>query len=169
MSPTLSPKSPAMRRRSLLVATLAGALRPAVANAATAATALPHPTSMPDEAAAAARRGQALVLLVSLPGCPYCEQVRRLYLLPLNEANGRGVVQIDVDADVPLIDFDRVTRTDAAFARARRATFTPTVLFMDPVGVEVAERLIGAGNPDYYGGYLDQRLEAARRAVQSRR
>ena len=33
------------------------------------------------------------------------------------------------------------------------------------LGVEVAERLVGGMLPDFYGAYLDQRLETARKAV----
>ncbi|MGH6627004.1 MAG: hypothetical protein ACRECD_10775 [Burkholderiaceae bacterium] len=40
-------------------------------------SALPVPASLADAGRAAAARGEPLVILVSLPGCPYCELVRR--------------------------------------------------------------------------------------------
>jgi hypothetical protein len=147
------------RRRCLaLVAAL-----PAVARAQE--TALPRPASLPGEAQAASRRGEPLVLLVSLPGCPYCERIRRGYLTPLSRESGGGVVQIDLGSAQPLVDFDDATRTHDTVARARQATFTPTVLFLGPRGDEIAERLVGAGVPDFYGAYFEQRLVTARKAV----
>ncbi|MES2102158.1 MAG: thioredoxin fold domain-containing protein [Pseudomonadota bacterium] len=131
-------------------------------------TALPRPASLPAEAQAAAARGAPLVLLVSLPGCPYCERIRRGYLTPLAREHGRGVVQIDLGSTQPLVDFDGATRTHDAFARARNATFTPTVLFLGPRGAEIAERLVGAGVPDFYGAYFEQRLDTARQALSGR-
>ena len=147
------------RRQWLAIA----AALPAVARAQE--TALPRPASLPAEAQAAAQRGEALVLLVSLPGCPYCERIRRGYLTPLARESGGGVVQIDLGSTQPLTDFDAATRTHDAVARARGATFTPTVLFLGPRGDEIAERLVGAGVPDFYGAYFEQRLATARKAL----
>jgi thioredoxin-related protein len=128
-------------------------------------TALPRPASLPAEAQAAAARGEPLIVLVSLPGCPYCERIRRTHLAPLALAAGGGVVQIDLGSDRTLVDFDGATRNHDAVARARDARFTPTVLFLGPRGDELAERLVGAGVPDFYGAYLDQRIVTARNAL----
>jgi hypothetical protein len=49
-------------------------------------------------------RGEPLVLLVSLPGCPYCELVRRNYLLPARKEAGLQAWQLNVaDASTPLV------------------------------------------------------------------
>ena len=152
--------SPRLTRRRWL--TLVAAL-PAAARAQE--TALPRPASLPAEATAAAKRGEPLVLLVSLPGCPYCERIRRDHLSPLLRESGGGVVQIDLGSTRPLTDFDGATRTHDAFARTRQATFTPTVLFLGPRGDEIAERLVGAGVPDFYGAYFEQRLVTARKVL----
>lgn len=125
---------------------------------------MPRPASLPDDARAAAQRGEPLVLLVSLPGCPYCERLRRSHLAPLQRDTG-GVVQIDLHSALPLIDFDGAVRTHDAVARARHADVAPTVLFLGPRGEEVSERLVGAGVADFYGAYLEQRLTTARRAL----
>lgn len=128
-------------------------------------TALPCPASLPAEAQAAARRGEPLVLLVSLPGCPYCEAMRRSHLTPLSRDLEGGVMQIDLGSSRSLTDFDGATRTHDAVARARHASFTPTVLFLGPQGDELAEQLVGAGVPDFYGAYFEQRLASARQAL----
>ena len=65
-------------------------------------SALPIPDSLPDVAAAAERQGEPLVLLISLRGCPYCELVRRNYLLPAR-ANGLPVWPSAVRVIMPII------------------------------------------------------------------
>ena len=155
--------NPLTRRR-----VLAGAVVALAGAGARAESALPRPASLPDAAAAAAARGEPLVLLASLPGCPYCERIRRSHLLPLEKEHPGGVVQIDVGSRAPLLDFDGTTKTHDAIADALQARFTPTVMFLGPNGDEVAERLVGAGIPDFYGALLEQRLDAARAALRRR-
>ena len=128
-------------------------------------TALPRPASLPAEAQAAARRGAPLVVLVSLAGCPYCERLRREHLTPMLRESSGGVVQIDLGRTQALIDFDGRARSHDAVARTRQALFTPTVLLLGPRGDELAERLVGAGVPDFYGAYLEQRIVTARRSL----
>lgn len=151
------------RRRMLALAAVA-----LPGSGARAESALPRPASLPAAAAAAAARGEPLVLLASLPGCPYCERIRRSHLLPLEEDLHGGVMQIDVGSRASLVDFDGATRTHDAVADRLDARFTPTVMFLGPRGDELAERLVGAGIPDFYGALLDQRLDAARAVLRRR-
>ena len=128
-------------------------------------TALPIPDSLPEAAAAAQRQGEPVVLLISLRGCPYCELVRRNYLLPAR-ANGLPVWQINMqDKQRPLIGFDGQVSHAAAVIALARIRLAPTVLFLNARGQEVAERLIGIASVDFYGAYLDERLATARQAV----
>jgi len=48
------------------------------------------------------------------------------------------------------------------------ARFAPTVLFFDTNGKELAERLRGVAVPDFYGAYLEDRLESSARALAKR-
>ena len=68
---------------------------------------LPVPVSLPQAAQAAAAKGEPLVLLISLPGCPFCEQVRRSYLIPAAQEAGAQVWQLNItDRRTPLTAFD---------------------------------------------------------------
>jgi thioredoxin-related protein len=126
---------------------------------------LPVPTSLPEVARQAAKQGGPLVLLISLPGCPYCELVRRNYLLPARNESGLEAWQLHIsDNSAPLIGFDAKATTAAAWTKTWKATFTPTVLFLGPEGQKLAEPLVGVAVPDFYGAYLDERLEMARTA-----
>jgi hypothetical protein len=72
-------------------------------------------------------------------------------------------IQIDVrDRTSNLQGFAGENTTPADQARLWKARFAPTVMFFGPKGEELAERLIGVAVPDFYGEYLDARLEEAR-------
>ena len=129
-------------------------------------TALPVPTSLPQALLAAKAKGEPLVMLISLPGCVYCELVRRSYLLPARRDTELQAWQLDVsNKTTPLIGVDGKPTTAALQAKAWKATFTPTVLFLGSQGQELAERLVGIAVPDFYGAYLEQRLTTARKAM----
>lgn len=152
------------RRREFSRALMAGALLPAVARAKDSA--LPVPESLPAASDAAVRLGEPLVLLVTLPGCPFCELVRRSYLLPARRDAGLQAWQLDVtNRTTTLTGFDGKATTAALQTRAWKASFTPTVLFLGARGQELAERLVGIAVPDFYGAYLEDRLATARKLL----
>lgn len=125
---------------------------------------LPAAHSLPEELAAALRRGQPLVVMASLDGCPHCRIVREQHLLPLH-AQGLPVVQVDWRSARALRDFNGTMTTHDQMIRRWGVSVAPTLLFFGPGGREVAERMAGSYLPDFYGAYLDGRLEIARRAV----
>ena len=129
-------------------------------------TALPVPKTLPTAALLAKTKGEPMVVLISLPGCVYCELVRRSYLLPARLNDGLQAWQLNVNDNVtPLIGFDGALTTAAQQSKAWKATFTPTVLFIGSQGQELAERLVGIAVPDFYGAYLEQRLATARKSL----
>lgn len=131
--------------------------------AAPAPTALPSPASLRGAAQAAAARGEPLVVMTTLAGCPYCELVRNHHLLPMLRQGQVHAIQLDTrDRSSNLQGFDGSMTTPADQTGAWKARFTPTVLFLGPDGKELAERLVGIAVPDFYGEYLDERLRQAR-------
>lgn len=127
---------------------------------------LPTPTSLRGAGQAAAAKGEPLVVMTSLEGCPYCAIVRGHYLLPMRREGKVHAVELDVmDRKGNLQGFDGQMTTPAEQARAWKARFTPTVLFFGPDGRELAERLVGVAVPDFYGEYLEARLAEARRKL----
>jgi hypothetical protein len=125
---------------------------------------LPTTDALPVALAKALQVKQPLVVMVSLPGCPFCKVVRENYLQPLR-ATGLQVVQIDMRDNRTLVDFDGSSLTQDAWVRKQGIKLAPTVLFFGAQGREVATRLKGAYLSDFYGAYLDEQLAAARHAV----
>ena len=126
---------------------------------------LPMPQSLPEELSGALQRGEPLVVMVSLHGCPFCKVVRESYLWPLREA-GVPVVQIDMREGRRLIGWDARPISHDAWVRQHGVRIAPTVLFFGPDAQEVAPRLKGAYLPDFYNAYLEDNLASARRVVQ---
>ena len=133
------------------------------ASAAHGALALPTPASLRAAAQAASRQGEPLVVMTTLVGCPYCDLVRQHHLLPLSRAGQVVAVQLDVrDRRSRLQGFAGESTTPAEQVAQWKARFAPTVLFFGPQGQELAERLVGVAVPDFYGEYLEARLQQAR-------
>jgi len=126
-------------------------------------TALPSPASLRAAAQAAAAKGEPLVLMTTVAGCPFCNLVRNHHLLPMLRAGQVQAVQLDIrDRRSNLQGFSGNTTTPAEQATVWKARFAPTVLFFGPQGQELAERLVGVAVPDFYGEYLEARLAEAR-------
>jgi thioredoxin-related protein len=126
---------------------------------------LPVPNSLPDELAAALKKRSPLLVMVSLPGCPFCKIARTNYLLPLQRQSGLAIVQIDMRNRQMVIGLDGVSQTQDQITRNWGVKIAPTVLFFGAGGAEVAERLVGGYIPDFYGYYLDERVRVAKSMV----
>ena len=160
----------ALRRRRLLQAALAlpATVGWPVAARAAADTPLPIAQSLQAELTRSGRQGKALVVLVSLPRCPFCQFVRHFHLAPLARETGQPVVQVDMQGGLALADAQGQPSTHGAVVKAWGVKAAPTVLFLGPDGRELAPRLVGASIPDFYGAYLEERLQAANRAAGGR-
>ena len=126
---------------------------------------LPPAVSLADELALALAAGSPLVVMVSLEGCPFCKIVRESFLVPMRREQRLPVVQVDMRSQRSVKNFNATATTHEALIAAWRIEIAPTVLFLGAQGVEVAQRLVGGYIPDFYGAYLEQRLESGRRAV----
>ncbi|MHA7600845.1 thioredoxin domain-containing protein [Alicycliphilus sp. T452] len=155
--------SPAWRRREWM---LGAGLACALPGAFAADRDLPAPSSLADELAGALAQREPLVVMASLAGCPFCRVVREHYLLPAWRG-GMAVVQIDLRDPRPVRDWEGRATTQGALLKALGVSMAPTVMFFGRGGREVAQRLSGSYIPDFYGAYLDQRMEQARAAVRA--
>jgi thioredoxin-related protein len=126
---------------------------------------LPLSNSLADELALALQKKEPLVVMVSMHGCPFCKVARENYLGPLREQQGLPVAQIDMRSPQAMRDFKGKNTTHDAVSRAWNIRIAPTVLFFGRDGRELAERLVGGYIPDFYGAYLDERLQQARAAL----
>lgn len=129
-----------------------------------AAATLPAAQSLPDELARALQKKQALIVMVSLEGCGFCHRARQSHLSPMQRA-GTPIVQVDMRKPRPVLDFAGQLTTHDQLTRLWKISIAPTLLFIGPGGKEVAERMEGTYQPDFYGPYLDDRIAQGRMAL----
>ena len=129
---------------------------------------LPLPASLLAAAHAARTRREPLIVMVTLKGCAFCDIVRNNYLGPMYRKGEVYAVQVNMlDRKSTLQDLRGQTTTPYEQARAWRARIAPTVLFLDYDGREIAERLEGMNLADFYGAYLQERIDEARKKVRA--
>ena len=110
-------------------------------------------------------RGLPILLLVSRSDCGYCEKLVDEVIGPMvksGEYRDRILIrELMSDAVEPVRDFSGRWMPADAVAGRYRASLTPTVLFLDPEGRELAPRIRGINTVDLYGFYLDRSIERA--------
>ena len=162
--PTLFLASRLRRRDWFLQVGVSLAATPVWAQLARFAATLPAAQSLPDELARALQNKQPLIVMVSLDGCVFCRQARQSHLSPMARA-GTTIVQVDMRNNQPVLDFAGKLTTHDELTRRWKVSITPTLLFFGPGGKEVAERMEGAYQPDFYGPYLEDRLTQSRQRL----
>lgn len=87
-------------------------------------------TSLTRHSAMAKRTGRPLVVMTSLPGCPYCDLVRDHYLSPMALANEVVAVQLNITDNTAMVeDFDGQARSAKTIAKRWDARFAHLVIF----------------------------------------
>lgn len=132
--------------------------------AAQAAGSLIHAKNFQADAQTAAKRRVPIMVLFSTPSCPYCEQVKREYLVPMHQDRAyrdRVIIrEVTVNATTPLTGFDGTPTTEGAFAAANKVFMVPTVMVFDTRGAATSEAIVGLLIPDFYFGYLEAAIDA---------
>lgn len=151
-------------RRSLLILLLAVSLisGPAGADAVTMIAV----ADLREEARLARAGNLILVVEFSSEYCGFCRKLEELFLLPMQrnaEYNARVLIRyISLDAYETLIDFDGRSMSTGEFAERYDVSLTPTLLFLNADGIEMSEKLVGIWSEDFYGGFIDNRIDEAR-------
>ena len=113
-----------------------------------------------------------LVLMFSLPDCPYCKVVRTNYLEPMlreGTAAERPVIrELQINSRKSLTDFDGSLTTQSALAKRYQVRMAPTLVFVDAAGQMLAAPIVG-GEHGFYTAYLDRAFaEAAKNSAAGR-
>jgi thioredoxin-related protein len=130
---------------------------------------LPFPTDMRQAADQANARGEPLVLMASLPGCPWCELLRRNYLTPLRREGVAAFEFMVNERSQRIADFKGLPITPAEWSEAMKVKITPTLFFFNAQGHEIAPRIEGVASADFIGAMLDERLATAREKIKPAR
>jgi thioredoxin-related protein len=121
-----------------------------------------------------ALRDKKLILIyLSATHCFYCETLKKEIISPLlvgglykDAILLRNVV---FDSDAPVRNFEGESQSPDAFMMSHfsGAGLTPTLLFVNGQGDEIAERIVGYNNFEFYSYELEQRINTALKALGS--
>ena len=113
----------------------------------------------------ALERGLPILLEFSAVNCAYCRQLEREFLIPMLISGEYGdkviIRRLLLDTGAHVTDFDGDYRAATAIAGRYKAWVTPTMVFIDGNGNELAERITGINTPELFGGYLDACIDTA--------
>lgn len=113
-----------------------------------------------------------LLLEFSAVSCDYCRLLETEVLNPtlLNKDYDSRVLmrKLMIDRPARIKGFDGEKISAEQLATKYRVHVTPTLLFVDASGSELADRMVGVTTLDFYGGYLDIALDNAQQKLRSR-
>jgi len=126
---------------------------------------VPVATSLRAAGEAAAGRQLPILLVFSAFECPYCETLEEEFLRPMlisGEYTDKIIIRkLLLDQGAYVTDFSGNVVAVDSLASRYGVFVTPTLLFLDTRGNELAERMIGINTLEMYGGYLDECIDTA--------
>ena len=97
--------------------------------------------------------------------CPYCYQLESDFLIPMQisgDYEDRAVIRkIEIGYGSSVRDFDGSWVDADEIADRYNVSVTPTLVFIDSKGSQLARKQVGLTTPDYFGGYLDESIATA--------
>ena len=139
----------------------------AIAGSATAdSVGMIQATDLRDEARTVRENNLVLVLEFSSEYCAFCRKLEDLFLVPMQrnaEYDAKILIRsVSLDSYETVVDFDGRSLSTTEFASRYEVSLTPTLLFLNAVGKELSEKLVGIWSEDFYGGFIDSRIDEAR-------
>ena len=127
---------------------------------------------MQQEGVQAQAENKPLVLMFSLPDCPYCKVVRTNYLEPMlregKAADRPFIRELEITSAKSLTDFDGSRTTQSALAKRYGVRMAPTLVFVDAAGQLLAAPIVG-GEHGFYLAYLERAFAEAAKNSAARR
>ena len=130
-----------------------------------AAVQVPVATDLQRDGAHALEQHLPILLAFSADECSYCEMLEEDFLEPMllsGDYRDKIIIRkLILDNGSSVIDFNGKAIDATRLSNHYRVFVTPTILFVDANGKELAERMVGINTPELYGGYLDVCIETA--------
>jgi len=147
----------------VLVCALAWLMQPTLSAAAAPEVIEIH--DLEADARTAGARSLPILLAFTSSTCGYCGQLEEWFLKPMlisGDYDDKVLIRkVRIDNDGVLVDFDGGRIDGGRLASRYQVTVVPTVLFLDPQGRELTDRMVGINTLEFYGGYLDQNIDTA--------
>lgn len=122
-------------------------------------------TDLQRDGDAARERNLPILMMFSMDGCGYCELVEQDFLRPMlisGDYRDKVIIRmVKTDSFRDVRDFNGRAVDVDELAQRYRAYVMPTVVLVDHQGRQLTPRLVGVTTPDFYGGDLDNAIDAA--------
>lgn len=132
---------------------------------------IPVTSSLQQDAEIAKQDSKPILLMISQDHCPYCDLIKREVLHPMElsgDYKSRILMrEILIDMSQTITNFQGREQDAAAFSHAYGVHLTPTLLFLDPQGNELAQRIIGINTVEMFSFYLDAAIDEATEKMQA--
>ena len=110
-----------------------------------------------------------LLLVFSADYYEYCEQLEEQFLRPMlisGDYEDRVMIRLlKLGNGSSVRDFQGNEIATGDLANRYQVRVTPTMLFLNPQGRELAPRMVGINTPEFFGGYLDRSIDEAGAAL----
>ncbi len=130
-----------------------------------AADSVPVVTDLQHDGELARTQDLPILLAFTSSICSYCDLLEEDFLQPMllsGDYTDKVLIRkLVIDAGRTISDFDGKPVTAGRLSERYRVFVTPTMLFVDGDGTELAERMLGINTPELFGGYLDDCIDTA--------
>jgi len=110
-----------------------------------------------------------LVLEFSTKNCRFCRQLEEEILKPMLISGDYhdlvDIKQLALDSDTTIKDFDGSPISGKLLAKRMNIIVAPTLVFLNPQGQEVSERIVGINTPEMFSAYVDAAIDEAHQAI----
>jgi len=106
-----------------------------------------------------------MLIMFSASHCGYCSIVKDEFLKPIllsGDYTDKVIIRVlEIDSSDDVRDLDGTSIDPEALAERYNIYLTPTLVFVNPRGQEIAQRITGVVTVDFYGGYLDDAIDSS--------
>jgi len=124
---------------------------------------LPFVSDLKEDGRVGLSSNAVILLYFSAPDCRYCMKLEEAVLKPMLRSGDydKQVILRKVDWRSPaiVVGFSGQRISLHNLAEHYAVKVTPTLVFVDPIGREVAPRILGFQSAEFFWFYLDRRIE----------
>lgn len=111
----------------------------------------------------ALERNIPIVMMLSAEGCSWCIKLEEEHFKPMlrsGDYEQKALIrQFKIDDYLAVRDFDGKMVSPDKISSRYSAFVTPTVIYLDGNGSELANRMVGLTTGHYYGSYVDMSID----------
>lgn len=117
----------------------------------------------------ASKHALPILLLMSASDCRYCELLKEEVIFPMLQSGryqSRVIIrEFIIDTNGTVMNFDGTATNASGITENYDVTVTPTLLFLDPEGLQIEERIVGVSNIDFVSYYIDKNVDRSLRSL----